>query len=365
MSPHQRKKAFNRGTFLLVDGEKYDVSNIVHESTELIPDEVTVVIRRCTWADQLYPRLDSIEAYLENEIEEQQQKQQQFGRADSESSQDSSDDDDDDDDETDDSSSLSSGRFAAEASWNHQQHQSLASMNWIPPEKAELLKMVERSGGPAQVPGAVHVGNESTAAISTAYSSPKKPPPPLKREESTPGAVHVDGPGVKYGEISREQSRRESQEDTKLGPSYAHAATKRSSFSIDPYFSDNRPSWEEQHHCDDDSWCSGQIKAAAAAFDNCDIAPPSEPKRMVQVTDTLELPLHGANETTVALETGNAVTVVCVVCRATLRCISIAQYVLCPECRCLTPLEDTHSAKGGVGLGLLSTYDQSFRVGVS
>ena len=102
-----------------------------------------------------------------------------------------------------------------------------------------------------------------------------------------------------------------------------------------------------------------------AAFDSCNVAPPSE-QSMVQVTDTLELPLHGANETTIALETGNVVTVVCVVCRATLRCIAIAQYVLCPECKCLTPLENnTTKATGGVGLGLLSTYDQSFRVSTS
>ena len=61
MAPHQRKKAFNRGTFLLVDGAKYDVSNIVHESTELIPDEIQVMIRRCKWDDNLYPTVLEIE----------------------------------------------------------------------------------------------------------------------------------------------------------------------------------------------------------------------------------------------------------------------------------------------------------------
>lgn len=351
-------------------------SNIVHESTELIPDEVTVVIRRCAWAcEDLYP---NIQDYMDNDAEEISL-EQHCQRADSESL--SSHDNE--------SLSHSSGRFAAEdRSWN-QRHDSLDSINWTPcAEKQELLKIMKRSGGPAQVPGAVCVGasdgndqQTTTTASPVAYASSPKKPPPLHREESKPGAVRVDGPGIKYNNgtttpaARRETSLDDWRPDTKLGPSfagqvaaapsYAQApAPTRSSFSIDSYFV---AQMQQDNYNDDDSssWSSGQIKAAAAAFGSSDIAPSSD-KPTVQVTNDLELPLHGANETTVALETGNVVTVVCVVCRATLRCIAIAQYVLCPECKCLTPLENRHmNACGGVGLGLLSTYDQSYHVGVS
>ena len=246
----------------------------------------------------------------------------------------------------------------------------------------------------------------SVGGAEQTLTPPRKPPPPLVREESTPGAVHVDGPGMKlnqgsfnsFGKYKDDASKRELQDykqpsDVKLGVAPPSGpARKRSSFSIDSYFSNDNdgrgnPSepalWEQQQQLlqqqqyqenekdGNNSWDSGQIKATAAAMSECQVsslavpAPPLEPQRMVQITHDLQLPLHGAHETTIALETGNAVTVVCLVCRATLRCISKAQYVLCPECRCLTPLKETMNATGGVGLGLLSAFDQSYRVGVS
>jgi hypothetical protein len=414
MAPHQRKKAFNRGTFLLVDGAKYDVSNIVHESTELIPDEIQVLIRRCKWDDELYPTVIDIENecnYETGESMHERDHDRYDAREERDSQESSSSDEDesesstpyeyvtassssnsDDESSSTSSSNVSSGRhLSGDESWN-KGHESLATINWTPaPEKIEILKMMEQSGGRAQVPGAVCVGGTELSS-----TPPRKPPPSLIREESTPGAVHVDGPRTKvkqqssnsFGKYNDDAPKRDAQDykqpsDVKLGvASPSVRARERSSFSINSYFSDSdgrgNPSeaalWEHQQqeryqekdNDENDFWDSGQIKAAAAAFNDCQVSsPPPSKQRMVQITNDLELPLHGAHETTIALETGNVVTVVCLVCRATLRCISKAQYVLCPECRCLTPLNETMDATGGVGLGLLSAFDQSYRVGVS
>lgn len=376
----QRKRAFNRGTFLLVEGTKYDVSNIVHESTEMIPDEIEIVVRKSALLPtELYPCLD----YIEDILEHGMSSNNNVPQTDSQSIS-----------SRDDNASSSND----DTSTSTVAQQSYSSVNYTPPEKKELLKMVERMGGPAQVPGAVHVdGSDEQAQLHAAsppsYASPKKKPP-MVREESTPGAIHIDGPGVKYGggdggigdsfDVNND-TRRESLDykppavdSTKQAPA---AFDQANSFSFDSYLDQvNRAaSWEQQQQQhimqsaaandnDDDSWNdSAQIRAAAAAFDTCQVtaSPPQAERKMVQVTEDLELPLHGAQETSAALDRGEVVTSVCIVCRATLRCIRKAQYVLCPECKCLTPLQDTHyNATGGVGLGLLSTYDQSYRVGV-
>jgi hypothetical protein len=71
--------------------------------------------------------------------------------------------------------------------------------------------------------------------------------------------------------------------------------------------------------------------------------------------------LRGSEETWRAIQRGNFETVVCVCCYNRLHCIADAEYVLCPECRVVSPVGDPYrdelTASGqhisGVGLGLL------------
>lgn len=321
----RQKRANNRGTFLLVDGQKFDISNIVHESTERIPEEVTVVMRRPLWTG-LYPCLSTIEQLTNVQ---------------------------------DDDNLVSSGSSYAEGDL-----QFSASINSTPAtreEKAEVLKN-KRTGGiehvdPQTVHGAVYLEERRTAFTHL------KPGDVHTGEyidiKKAPGAVHVmDGPG-KY--------RSESDSGSSISGKHPNVARelpdqhkipreRHSSFSIESSFS-NEWDNENQRREDDDASSSSSQRVSASHYNQVEMPHYGEKPLTVQVTDDLELPLHGAKETSRALDAGKMVTVVCLICQATLRCIDIAQYVLCPECRCVTPLE-TRNSSGGIGLGLLSTFDR-------
>jgi hypothetical protein len=80
----------------------------------------------------------------------------------------------------------------------------------------------------------------------------------------------------------------------------------------------------------------------------------------VEISPGVFAPLRGSEETWRAIQTGNFETVVCVCCSNRIQCIADAEYVLCPECRVVSPMVDPYRitrASGqhirGVGLGLL------------
>ena len=70
------------------------------------------------------------------------------------------------------------------------------------------------------------------------------------------------------------------------------------------------------------------------------------------------LPLSGAHETMEAIGCDSYMPTYCVMCSLTLFCIQDADYVLCPKCRVVSPMDDDDSGGGdckeqgsGVGLG--------------
>jgi hypothetical protein len=64
-------------------------------------------------------------------------------------------------------------------------------------------------------------------------------------------------------------------------------------------------------------------------------------------------PLRGSQETLDAMREGNCVKVQCFCCAAKLLCISDAEYVVCPDCRVVSPVDLPGKRDvGGVGLGL-------------
>jgi hypothetical protein len=345
---------------LLVDGQKYDVSNIVHESTERIPEEVTVIIRRPLWTS-LYPCVSSIEQVISAHEEDNslpregryRSSSSQFSVSYSSSFHSSG------------SSSSSTSTHLSENSYEEGDHQSLTSSNSISAtrrEKAEVVKNKLTGAGTEHVDkqtvhGAVYVEERRTSFTQLrpgdvhtgGYSDTRKPP----------GAVHVtDGPG-----------RYPSESDSGLSVCWKHpyiawklpdqhkiTKEQNSSFSIESLFSNGRNNANQRWE-DDDATPSSSERVSASHSKQVEKTHCGEKRLTVQLTDDLELPLHGANETSRALDAGKVVTVDCLVCRATLRCIDIAQYVICPECKCVTPLE-TRNSLGGVGLGLLATFDR-------
>jgi hypothetical protein len=84
----------------------------------------------------------------------------------------------------------------------------------------------------------------------------------------------------------------------------------------------------------------------------------------VEVGPGVFLPLHGTEETMSAMQEGQLVSCTCYVCTLTVMCVPQASFVLCPDCRVVSPVERSavpttmkHGAApscetGGVGLGM-------------
>ena len=81
-----------------------------------------------------------------------------------------------------------------------------------------------------------------------------------------------------------------------------------------------------------------------------DGAPPS-----VEVSPGVYVPLRGAAETMQAIPNDYYAPTSCVSCDSTIFCIEDANYILCPNCRVVSPLEGLYEGlrkgRGGVGLG--------------
>jgi hypothetical protein len=84
----------------------------------------------------------------------------------------------------------------------------------------------------------------------------------------------------------------------------------------------------------------------------------------LEVSPGIFLPLHGSQETLSAMQQGQLVSCACFVCTLTIMCVPQASYVLCPDCRVVSPVERSavpmsmkygtalSGEVGGVGLGM-------------
>jgi hypothetical protein len=83
-----------------------------------------------------------------------------------------------------------------------------------------------------------------------------------------------------------------------------------------------------------------------------DYTPPFTHAEM-EISPGVFVPLRGSQETLDAMREGDCVNVHCFCCAAKLLCISDAEYVVCPDCRVVSPVDLPGKRDvGGVGLGL-------------
>lgn len=75
---------------------------------------------------------------------------------------------------------------------------------------------------------------------------------------------------------------------------------------------------------------------------------------MIEVFPGVEMPLRGSAETQTAISEGRIKTATCLDCTLGLSCIQDAEYILCPLCHCISPLElsSAEVAMGAFGVGL-------------
>ena len=83
------------------------------------------------------------------------------------------------------------------------------------------------------------------------------------------------------------------------------------------------------------------------------LQPPTIKPTFIQVTPDLRLPLHGSQDTILALKGGGkqrqqqVARHECWSCGVTLGCISTASFIICPFCRCVMPAADAGSSCNG------------------
>ena len=84
---------------------------------------------------------------------------------------------------------------------------------------------------------------------------------------------------------------------------------------------------------------------------------------MIDVAPGVKMPLRGSVETWSAVEEGNVTVTLCVCCNMDLNCIFDAQLVICPDCLCVSPVDQTEQQdsnstassrihRHGVGVGI-------------
>jgi hypothetical protein len=73
----------------------------------------------------------------------------------------------------------------------------------------------------------------------------------------------------------------------------------------------------------------------------------------IEIAPGILKPLRGSEETWKAIETGNIVPTACISCSLSLHCLDDAEYVICPACRVVGPVECCLQGFGrGIGLGV-------------
>jgi hypothetical protein len=82
--------------------------------------------------------------------------------------------------------------------------------------------------------------------------------------------------------------------------------------------------------------------------------PPPSPSlyQTIEISPGVHVRLRGADETWKAVENDFYMPAECICCESTIFCIKNADYILCPNCRVVSRMEDLSShGMGGVGLG--------------
>jgi hypothetical protein len=111
---------------------------------------------------------------------------------------------------------------------------------------------------------------------------------------------------------------------------------------------------EEAYHQDENSVSTvGEQQVAQEELKK----PPSAPRMEIEVSPgDSPLLIRGAAETDRAIQQGRVRPTVCSCCTSQLYCIMVAEYVICPTCREISPVDFKHNDSlgqvGGVGLGL-------------
>jgi hypothetical protein len=80
--------------------------------------------------------------------------------------------------------------------------------------------------------------------------------------------------------------------------------------------------------------------------------PPPSYQATIEISPGVHVRLRGADETWKAIENDFYMPAECICCESTIFCIQNADYILCPDCRVVSRMEDLSShGMGGVGLG--------------
>lgn len=175
-----------------------------------------------------------------------------------------------------------------------------------------------------------------------------------------PSSFHSPG-GSLYGvpppvrSISPDSLGNGSDSDPLNGPSPQLTTTKAPTKSVPGAFSSPPPGAYSNSSPGAFSSTHDAISHKIAAFDNASVA--SRQAARIEIAPGMMARLRGADETWAAVENDYYIPTQCFCCQLDICCIMDANFVLCPQCKVVSPLEGCAQPgfDGGVGLGF--TFD--------
>jgi hypothetical protein len=142
-----------------------------------------------------------------------------------------------------------------------------------------------------------------------------------------------------HNSVARFPPARNSSFDSPEGYGRDHNLERKPSFRrITPSRTSSRVTWHPAHE-------PSNLERKVASMNK-------DRSKMIEVAPGEWFHLRGADETWRAIENDFFMPCTCISCGQVIFCIEDASFVVCPQCRVVTPMDmDSHDNDGGVGLG--------------
>jgi hypothetical protein len=177
------------------------------------------------------------------------------------------------------------------------------------------------------------LGSRSTLSPYSSISSKEDKEEEVRKLPASLKKAHEDNLTLKPVPKYDWRSRSNSPPPPAVTPS-REASSSRSRSPEESYYGGEQEEEEQQHQLQDD-------------FE----------RSLIEVFPGVEIPLRGSVETQAAITRDYIISANCMDCTLQLQCIRNAEYILCPLCHCMSPLElscsNIEQGAFGVGLGFV------------
>jgi len=203
------------------------------------------------------------------------------------------------------------------------------------------------------------------------------PPLPIFVQERTPTKTNKkeDDNEIKQKEQqsnsqqNHEQQQQQQEQQNEQQQHNSSSTTENSNNPVEHHHHHQQQQQQQLYDEEHDDMLLTEEEQIARLMDSdccCNVVPQQEEEEerpFMEVEEGRFVPLRGSAETWQGIIEGKIQQADCWVCSTKLECLKDADFVLCPECRSITPLpEDPNRHVGGVGLGIKRNKSSSSSV---